>query len=107
MSLTYADVRDSEHLRLLTPAIDAFINRARYLPTTTSTCPPQTVFFFPGGLASQLLRATKKFRVGTTKPQTFDYEVVWLNDESALRGSGQHLGLTRDPGGAFRASADR
>lgn len=107
MSLTYAEVRDSEHLRLLTPAIDAFIKRARYPPATTSTCPPQTVFFFPGGLASQLLRATKKFRVGTTKPQTFDYEVVWLNDESARRGSARHLGLHRDSVGVFRDKGDR
>jgi len=55
MTLTYSETRDSEHLRLLTPAIDAFISRARHPSVTTSTCPRQTVFLFPGGLASQLL----------------------------------------------------
>jgi len=37
MSISYADTRDSEHLRLLTPAVD------------------QTVSFFPGGPATNLL----------------------------------------------------
>jgi hypothetical protein len=107
MSFTYAAVRDSEHLRLLTPAIDAFINRARYPSATTSTGPRQTVFFFPGGLANQLLRATKKFQVGTTKPQTFDYEAVWLNEETAKRGSTRYLKLHRDRTGVFRDQGDR
>jgi hypothetical protein len=106
MSLTYAEVRDSEHLRLLTPAIDAFIRRAQY-PSPASTGPRQTVFFFPGGLANRLLRATKKFQPGTTKPQTFDYEVVWLNDESARRGLARYLGLHRDGAGVFRDKGDR
>src|SRR4029450_2520221 len=107
MSFTYAAVRDSEHLRLLTPAIDAFINRARYPSATTSTGPRQTVFFFPGGLANQLLRATKKFQVGTTKPRTFDYEAVWLNEETAKRGSARYLKLHRDRAGVFRDKGDR
>ena len=107
MSLTYAEVRDSEHLRLFTPAIDAFIKRAQYPPATTSTCPSQTVFFFPGGLAGQLLRAKRKFQVGTMQPQTFDYEAVWLTDESHRRGLARYLGLHRDSVGVFRDNDDR
>jgi len=107
MSFTYAEVRDSEHLRLLTPAIDAFIDRARDSSAATSTGPLQTVFFFPGGLANQLLRAKKKFQVGTSKPQTFDYEAVWLNEETAKRGSARYVKLHRDPAGAFRDEGDR
>jgi hypothetical protein len=30
MSFSYEETRDSEHLRLLTPAIDAFIDRSRH-----------------------------------------------------------------------------
>ena len=107
MTSTYAEVRDSEHLRMLTPAIDAFIRRARYPPPTTSAGPLETVFFFPGGMASKLQRATKKFQVGTTKPQTFDYEVVWLNEETAKRGSARHLKMHRDSAGVFRDQGDR
>ncbi len=107
MSLTYSETRDSEYLRLFAPAIDAFIYRAQHPPATTSTCPPQTVLFFPGGLASQLKRAKKKFRVGTAQLQTFDYDIVWLNDESARRGLARYLKLHRDSVGVFRDEGDR
>jgi hypothetical protein len=106
VSITYAEVRDREHLRLLTPAIDAFIKRARYPPATGSTGPRQTVFFFAGGIASALWRAKKKFQPGTTKPQTFEYEIVWLNDETHKRGYARRLKMHRDDVGIFRDKED-
>jgi len=107
MSFSYEDTRDSEHLRLLTPAIDAFIGRSQNPLATASTCPRQTAFFFAGGLATQLLRATKKFRDGVTKPQTFDYEVVWVTEETLNRGTVRNLKMHRDASGVFRDMGDR
>jgi hypothetical protein len=108
MSISYADTRDSEHLRLLTPAIDAFIKRPPPSPrAATSTCPRQTLFFFGGGMAPQLLRATEKFKDGVTKPQIFDYEPVWLNEEGICRGAARHLKMHRDSAGVFRDKGDR
>ncbi|MEX2222802.1 MAG: hypothetical protein WEG40_13475 [Candidatus Rokuibacteriota bacterium] len=107
MSFSYEDTRDSEHLRLLTPAIDAFIAASRKPPATASTCPRQTVFFFAGGLATKLLRATEKFRAGVGKPQTFDYELVWVTEETLTHGTARHLKMHRDPSGGFRDKGDR
>jgi hypothetical protein len=107
MSLTYEETRDREYLRLLTPAVDAFIERLRKPAATASTLPRHTVFFFPGGLASRLVRATKKFRPGTTKPQTFDYEDLWLTDDVVSHGAGRYLEMRRDSVGTFRDKGDR
>ncbi len=107
MTFSYEDTRDSEHLRLLTPAIDAFISRSQNPLATASTCPRQTVFFFAGGLATQLLRATEKFRAGVTKPQTFDYEVVWVTEEGLHSGTPRNLKMHRDASGVFRDKGDR
>jgi hypothetical protein len=107
MTFTYDETRDREHLRLLTPAIDAFIARARIPPATTSTCPRQTVFFFAGGLATELLRATNKFRKGVAGPQTFDYEVVWATLDGISKGTPRNLEMHRDGSGVFRDKGDR
>jgi hypothetical protein len=47
--MNYRDTRDSEQLRILDKSIDTFISG--FHPTA------QTIIFFPGGLASRLLRA--------------------------------------------------
>lgn len=107
MSLTYEETRDSEHLRLLIPAIGAFISHARSPLATTSTCPRQTVFFFPGALASALLRATKKFEAGTTEPQTFEYEMVWATQDTLDDGLTRQLKMHQDTVGVFRDKGDR
>jgi len=107
VTFTYAQTRDNEQLRLLTPAVDAFIARAQRPPATTSTCPRQTVFFFPGGLATQLLRATNKFQDGITVPQTFDYKVIWLTLGELAGGIVRDLKMRRDDSGVFRDKGDR
>jgi len=106
MTLTYAETRDSEHLRLLTPAIDVFIDRYRHPAATKSTSPRQTLFFFPGGIASQLTRATRKFVDGVATPQTFDYEVVWVASDS-FDGGARDLKMYRDSAGTFRDRGSR
>ena len=107
MSITYAETRDNEHLRLLTPAIDDFINRVQNPVATTSTCPRQTVLFFPGGMASRLVRATQPFQDGLTAPQVFDYEPLWIIPEVFTVGAARNLEMHRDAAGTFRDKADR
>ncbi len=101
MTYTYDETRDNEQLRLLTPAIDDFINRYQNPPPSSSTCPRQTVFFFPGGMASQLKRATQKFQDGIATPQIFNYDVVWLDWNTPLY-EWRYLEMHRDSTGGFR-----
>lgn len=107
MSSAYDATRDNEQLRLLTPAIDDFITRFQNPLATTSTCPRQTVFLFPGGMASQLVRATQGFQDGLTAPQTFNYKVVWLTFDAVVFGTARDLKMHRDAAGTFRDRADR
>lgn len=105
MSLSYEETRDNEQLRLLTPAIDDFIDRFQSSPASSSACPRQTVFFFPGGMASRLLRATQKFQEGLAAPQQFQYETVWI-DLNTLIDEWRHLEMHRDSAGGFRDKGD-
>jgi len=109
MSITYAETRDKEQLRLFKPAVDAFIARSQNPLNTTSTCPRQTVFLFPGGMASQLVRATQKFQDGLNVAQTFTYEPepVWLKPGCFIAGAARDLQMHRDAAGTFRDKADR
>jgi hypothetical protein len=105
MSFTYEETRDNEQLRLLTPAIDEFINCFQNPSASSSTCPRQTVFFFPGGMASRLLRATQKFQEGVAAPQQFQYETAWI-DLNTLIDEWRHLEMHRDSAGGFRDKGD-
>src|SRR5262249_24092482 len=106
MTFTYDETRDSEHLRLLTPAIDAFIRQCQHPAATTSTCPRQTMFFFPGGIASSLARATQKFVDGVAAPQAFEYKPVWIAPNTFMGGA-RDLKMYRDSAGTFRDKGDR
>jgi len=77
--MTYAGTRDDETLFRLGPAIDAFIAQCRKPADPDSPCARQTVFFFPGGMASRLMRATQKCVDGATGPAPrFNYHPVWM-----------------------------
>ena len=78
MAFTYSETRDNETLRLLTPAIDAFIAQCEKPANPESRCPRQTVFLLPGGMATRLMRATKKFIDGVATPQHFKYQLLWV-----------------------------
>ena len=71
--MNYQETRDSEQLRFLDATITEFL-RDR---------PPQsqTIIFFPGGLASRLLRAKTPYDANNPAPQTFDFEgqEIWLS----------------------------
>jgi hypothetical protein len=101
MTITYEETRDSEQLRLLRPSIDAFAYQGRRRVAKTSASTRQTLFFFPGGIASQLTRATKRFVAGVSTPQTFEYEPVWLAPDTFVGGA-RDLKMHRDAAGTFR-----
>jgi hypothetical protein len=71
--MNYQEARDNEQLRFLDKSIAEFIKEFR--------ASRQTVIFFPGGLASRLLRAKTPFNADISTPQTFDFEdqEVWLS----------------------------
>ena len=70
----YEDRRDEWYLsRLLQTPIKEFITRYNANPLPNAD--RRTVFLFPGGMGSQLIRAKQKYQDGPP----FSYKTVWLN----------------------------
>ncbi len=71
--MNYQDTRDNEQLRFLDKSIDTFIEG--------SIGERQTIIFFPGGLASRLLRARTPYKANNSAQQSFDFkdQEVWLS----------------------------
>jgi hypothetical protein len=71
--MNYQETRDNEQLRFLDDSIAKFINEFSESR--------QTVIFFPGGLASRLLRAKTPYKANISTPQRFDFDdqEVWLS----------------------------
>jgi hypothetical protein len=69
---TYEQGRDQEYLDRLDGAISAFISRYNANPSTTNR---RTLFLFPGGMGSQLTRASAPF----TSTPPFSYDLAWLD----------------------------
>jgi hypothetical protein len=101
--MSYASTRDDEQLRILDIAIAEFVHRYNSRPPSTKR---RTLFLFPGGLASQLLRARKRYRDDLTTPQTFQYDKIWLTLGTFL-GDALHLKMKRDAQGVFRDDRNR
>ncbi|MFZ0114610.1 MAG: hypothetical protein WAL15_09655, partial [Xanthobacteraceae bacterium] len=80
---TYEQGRDRQHLASLYAAIDDFITRYNANPSTERR---RTIFLFPGGMGSQLMRATTDSSAGPS----FSYDVIWLNC-SSLTGAATKL----------------
>lgn len=72
---SYSATRDSEQLRYLEVDIAAFIQRYQSRPAGIQR---RTLFLFPGGMGSQLLRARTGYQVGGPAHQTFQYDTVWV-----------------------------
>ncbi|MGC1899998.1 MAG: hypothetical protein WA716_15030, partial [Pseudolabrys sp.] len=101
--MNYQDTRDSEQLRILDKSIDTFISG--FHPTA------QTIIFFPGGLASRLLRAKTPYKPNISAPQRFDFDgqEVWLSawtfghpELNALK-----LRMHKEPDGFYHDEDDR
>ncbi len=107
-ALTYAETRDEETLRLLEPAIDAFIAQCQQPADPSSACARQTMFFFPGGMASRLLRANRNSStVPTVSPQTFNYDPVWVDAGDPVRRRAGPRDVPATARGTFRDKGDR
>jgi hypothetical protein len=98
---TYDTTRESEQLRLLRNDIQSFITRYQSSPLTPGR---RTLFLFPGGMASQLLRARTPYQDNGTV-QTFKYDDYWLSPLTFLGGA-LDLGLYKQ-GNSFRDQDDR
>ena len=104
--MTYEQTRDSEQLRLSEPAIDDFINQYRNAAPANTAWSRQTMFFFPGGMASALKRATQAYQEGGPANQQFNYETAWLTFDTFL-GEALDLKMVKDAQGVFRDKDDR
>jgi hypothetical protein len=83
--MSYESTRDAEQLRVLDSSIDDFIDRYNNSDGPVSG-PRQTVFFFPGGMASTLKRAKTPYLDPGPPGQVFDYDQAWLTFEDFLGG---------------------
>ena len=104
--MNYAENRDAEHLRILTPAIDTFIAQLQNPPPPNSPCQRQTVFFFPGGMASRLCRARQPYQEGVGAPPNVGYDDLWIAWDTFL-GGWRKLRMHKDGMGCFRDVGDR
>jgi hypothetical protein len=77
--VSYNSNRISEQLRVLEPEINNFIYRFNASDGPADGSPRQTVFLFPGGMASRLVRAKRKWDPDGPAHQIFTYEEIWLN----------------------------
>lgn len=103
--MNYADSRDSEHLRQLIPNALAFANRW-LAAVQNGSCPRQTVFFFPGGMASRLQRAEQPYLEGVGPPPNVAYRDVWFHTAETPTGGWRQLRMHKDVSGCFRDSND-
>jgi hypothetical protein len=104
--MTYDENRDYEQMRAFDADIDAFINRWA-VPPSNPAHPRQLVFFLPGGMASQLMRADTAFVEGAGYPLEFTYSLVWINWLTTFTGGARDLQMHRDATNTFRDKGDR
>jgi len=83
----YGQGRDQEYLDRLTGPINDFISRYNANPSPDH----KTIFLFPGGMGSQLVRATAPFQNGPP----FFYDTAWL-DCSITLGAATNLQMAGD-----------
>jgi len=109
--MSYDSVRMDEQLLALDHSIDEFIGR--YNVTTALSAilglnpARQTLFLFPGGMASKLKRATKAWDPASPASQVFKYEEVWVNPITLLGGKARDLRMYKTAGGDYRDKGDR
>jgi hypothetical protein len=104
--MSYDSTRTSEQLRVLRPEILNFIARYNASSGPGGIGPRQTVFFFPGGMASRLVRAKTAYQPGVAG-QVFDYDELWLNLYTFFAGRARDLKMTRLPGWSYRDKGNK
>jgi hypothetical protein len=105
--MSYDSTRVSEQLRVLEPEINKFIVRYNASNGPLIGIPRQTVFIFPGGMASRLVRAKKAFDPTGPPNQVFAYDELWLNVFTLLGGEARNLKMTRVAAGDYRDKGNR
>ena len=99
---SYSAIRDAEQLRYLQNDIASFILRYQSRPPGTKR---KTLFLFPGGMGSKLLRARTPYQANGPSNQTFQYDTVWLTPLTFL---GEALDLEmNEVNGVYQDLADR
>ena len=93
--MSYDSTRDAEQLRIITPAIDAFITRYNNNTQYAANGGRHTIFLFPGGMASALKQATSSYVDGVSTPQLFNYEPLWVEPFIFIDGRAAELKLNR------------
>lgn len=79
--MSYSETRDSEQLRYLQADIASFVLRYQSRPASPNR---RTIFLFPGGMGTQLLRARTPYQPNGPDHQTFQYDPVWLTPSTFL-----------------------
>jgi hypothetical protein len=105
--MSYDSTRVSEQLRVLEPEIANFIVRYNASDGPLGGIPRQTVFVFPGGMASRLVRAKKAFDPAGPPNQVFAYNELWLNPITFLGGEARNLKMTKAAPGDYRDKGNR
>jgi len=109
--MSYDSVRMDEQLRVLDQSIDEFIDRYNAITTLSaflgSNLARQTLFLFPGGMASRLSRATQAWDPAGPASQVFEYEELWVNSITLLGGKARDLRMHKTAGGDYRDKGDR
>jgi hypothetical protein len=105
--MSYDSNRVSEQLRVLEPEIANFIVRYNASDGPLVGVPRQTVFIFPGGMASRLVRAKKAFDPTGPPNQVFAYDELWLNPITFLGGEARNLKMTNVAPGDYRDKGNR
>jgi hypothetical protein len=98
--MSYDNNRISEQLRVLEPEINNFILRYNASNGPAGGGGRQTVFFFPGGMASRLVRAKSPYDPAGPPNQMFAYEEIWINVLTFL-GRARYLKMTTVAGPPF------
>jgi hypothetical protein len=96
-----------EQLRVLDHSIDHFIGRYNFITLLGLNPARQTLFLFPGGMASRLKRATKAWDAAGPASQVFNYKELWVNPITLLGGEARNLRMHKTAGGELRDKGDR
>lgn len=109
--MSYDSVRMDEQMRILDHSIDNFIDRYNFITTLAAiqglNPERQTLFLFPGGMASKLKRATTAWKATGPASQVFNYEVAFGNVAALLGGAARDLRMHKTAGGHYRDKGKR
>jgi hypothetical protein len=109
--MSYDSVRMNEQMRILDHSIDHFIDRYNFLTILLALAGAnpvrQTLFLFPGGIASKLKRATRAWKATGPASQVFNYKRAWGTEKELLGGVARDLKMSKTVAGRYRDKGNR